>query len=152
MALPAHRRARDLGAAGGQRHRAGTHIYTWAADDYVFLLIGVDDQLNRAMLAALPGERAPARTARPSSRESPESSGAEASPRPRRRRYHRRVLALIAYGVATVGSLLALILRLVGADATVTFGVSAVAIGGLAYILGHATEQLGAAAGASAAS
>ena len=39
---------------------AGTHIYTWAADDYVFLLIGVDDQLNRAMFAALPGERAPA--------------------------------------------------------------------------------------------
>ena len=36
---------------------AGTHIYTWAADDYVFLLIGVDDQLNRAMLAALPGKR-----------------------------------------------------------------------------------------------
>ena len=53
------------------------------------------------------------------------------------------MLALIAYGVATVGSLLALILRLVGADATITFGVSAVAIGGLAYILGHATEQLG---------
>src|SRR4029079_8922493 len=48
---------------------------------------------------------------------------------------------------ATVGSLLALTLRLVGADATITFGVSAIAIGGLAYILGHATEQLGAAAG-----
>jgi Ca2+:H+ antiporter len=57
------------------------------------------------------------------------------------------VLALIAYGVATVGGVLALILRLVGADATITFGVSAVAIGGLAYIIGHATEQLGAAAG-----
>ncbi|MGH2358124.1 MAG: calcium/proton exchanger [Candidatus Limnocylindria bacterium] len=57
------------------------------------------------------------------------------------------MLALIAYGVATVGSVLALILRVVGADATITFGVSAVAIGGLAYILGHATEQLGAALG-----
>jgi hypothetical protein len=64
---------------------AGTHIYTWAADDYVFLLIGVDDQLNRAMFAALPGERAPARTPRPSptqAAESPEASGAEASPSP----------------------------------------------------------------------
>ena len=63
------------------------------------------------------------------------------------------MFALIAYGIATVGSVLALILRLVGADATVTFAVSAVAIGGLAYILGHATEQLGAGrAHASAAS
>ena len=63
---------------------AGTHIYTWAADDYVFLLIGVDDQLNRAMFAALPGEAAPAETrghadrARPR----PESAGTEASPSP----------------------------------------------------------------------
>jgi hypothetical protein len=63
---------------------AGTHIYTWAADTYVFLLIGVDDQLNRAMLAALPGERAPAQTPRPSpsGEESPEASGAEASSSP----------------------------------------------------------------------
>jgi hypothetical protein len=63
---------------------AGTHIYTWAADDYVFLLIGVDDALNRAMLAALPGERAPAQTPRPtpSGAESPEASGAEASASP----------------------------------------------------------------------
>ncbi len=64
---------------------AGTHIYTWAADDYVFLLIGVDDQLNRALLAALPGERAPAATPRPSPSEaaaSPAASGAEASPSP----------------------------------------------------------------------
>ena len=57
------------------------------------------------------------------------------------------MFARIAYGIATVGSVLALILRVVGADATVTFAVSAVAIGGLAYILGQATEQLGAAAG-----
>ena len=64
---------------------AGTHIYTWAADEYVFLLIGVDDQLNRAMLAALPGEQTPAQTPRPSPTEpaeSPESSGAEASSSP----------------------------------------------------------------------
>ncbi|HEY7847833.1 MAG TPA: hypothetical protein VIC83_06545 [Candidatus Limnocylindria bacterium] len=63
---------------------AGTHIYTWAADDYVFLVIGVDDDLNRAMVAALPGERAPAATPRPSpsGAESPGASGAEASPSP----------------------------------------------------------------------
>ena len=57
------------------------------------------------------------------------------------------MFARIAYGIATVGSLLAVILRVVGADATLTFAVSAVAIGGLAFILGQATEQLGAAAG-----
>jgi hypothetical protein len=39
---------------------AGTMIYTWAADGYVFLLIGVDDGLNRALFKALPGERAAA--------------------------------------------------------------------------------------------
>ncbi|HEX5578230.1 MAG TPA: hypothetical protein VFY43_01025 [Candidatus Limnocylindria bacterium] len=59
---------------------AGTHIYTWSADGYVFLLIGTDDRLNRAMLAALPGERAPAATPRPSPAQ-PEGS-AEASPSP----------------------------------------------------------------------
>ena len=64
---------------------AGTHIYTWAADDHVFLLIGTDDRLNRAMLAALPGERAPASTPRPSPTEppaSPAGSEAEASSSP----------------------------------------------------------------------
>ncbi|MEP6469652.1 MAG: hypothetical protein ABJC24_07760 [Chloroflexota bacterium] len=45
---------------------AGTMIYTWAADEYVFLLIGVDDRLNRALFEALPGENAPAATPRPS--------------------------------------------------------------------------------------
>jgi Ca2+:H+ antiporter len=53
----------------------------------------------------------------------------------------------IAYGVSIVGSVIALALRLAGADATLTFAVSALAIGGLAYTLGQATEQLGAAAG-----
>ena len=62
---------------------AGTHIYTWTAEEYVFLMIGTDDRLNRAMLAALPGERAPAATPRPSPTqpaESPVGSEAEASP------------------------------------------------------------------------
>lgn len=48
---------------------AGTMIYTWSGEGFVFLLIGVDERLNRAMLAALPGE---AKTA---------SAGASASPR-----------------------------------------------------------------------
>lgn len=38
---------------------AGTHIYTWAADHYVFLMIGTDEKINQAMLAALPGETPP---------------------------------------------------------------------------------------------
>lgn len=53
---------------------AGTMIYTWAADEYVFLLIGVNDDVNRAILAALPGEPPPTPTPRPS--RSPASSGA----------------------------------------------------------------------------
>jgi hypothetical protein len=54
---------------------AGTMIYTWAADEYVFLLIGVDDALNRALLAALPGEPLPTPTPRPS--RSPAASDSE---------------------------------------------------------------------------
>ncbi len=53
---------------------AGTMIYTWAAAGYVFLLIGVDDAVNRAILAALPGEPPPTPTPRPS--RSPVGSGA----------------------------------------------------------------------------
>ena len=53
----------------------------------------------------------------------------------------------VAYAISIIGSLVALPLRVLNADATLTFAVSAVAIGGLAYTLGHATEQLGAAAG-----
>lgn len=59
---------------------AGTMIYTWAADGFVFLMIGVDDRVNRALFAALPGERAP-RSSGPSA--SPSGSGepsASASP------------------------------------------------------------------------
>jgi len=50
---------------------AGTMIYTWAADEYVFLLIGVDDSLNRALLAALPGEPLPTPSPRPSTSQRP---------------------------------------------------------------------------------
>jgi hypothetical protein len=52
---------------------AGTMIYTWAADEYVFLLIGVDDALNRALVAELPGEPLPTPSPRPS--RSPAASG-----------------------------------------------------------------------------
>lgn len=41
----------------------GTRVYTWAADGIVFLMIGVDEAQNLAMLAALPGEPAPSPTA-----------------------------------------------------------------------------------------
>jgi len=53
----------------------------------------------------------------------------------------------IAYGVSAVGTLAAVAMRFTGVDATITFGVAALAILGLAFTLGHATEQLGAAAG-----
>jgi hypothetical protein len=48
---------------------AGTHIYTWSSGDIVFLLIGVDDAVNRAIIEQLPGEAAP--TPAPSPSESP---------------------------------------------------------------------------------
>jgi Ca2+:H+ antiporter len=57
------------------------------------------------------------------------------------------MFARIAYALSIGGTILAGILRFTNADPTITFGVSAVAILGLAYTLGHATEQLGIAAG-----
>jgi hypothetical protein len=56
---------------------AGTMIYTWSSGEYVFLLIGVDDAVNRAIVEALPGEPAP--TPSPAASESPDSA-ASASP------------------------------------------------------------------------
>jgi hypothetical protein len=50
---------------------AGTHIYTWSSGEYVFLLIGVDDAVNRAMIEALPGEPAPTPSPTPTVRASP---------------------------------------------------------------------------------
>jgi Ca2+:H+ antiporter len=57
------------------------------------------------------------------------------------------MLARIAYSLAIGGTVVTLALRVLGADETLTFGVSALTILGLAYTLGHATEQLGIAAG-----
>ena len=44
---------------------AGTHVYTWSSGEFVFLLIGVDDALNRGLIEALPGEPAPSPTPTP---------------------------------------------------------------------------------------
>lgn len=57
------------------------------------------------------------------------------------------MFARIAYGLSIGGTILTLALRILGADDTLTFGVAALTILGLAYTLGHATEQLGIAAG-----
>ena len=57
------------------------------------------------------------------------------------------MLSRIAYGISILGTIATIGLRVLGADDTLTFGVSALTILGLAYTLGHATEQLGIAAG-----
>lgn len=44
----------------------GTRVYTWATDDLVFLMIGVDDALNQALLGQLPGEPPPTPSPEPS--------------------------------------------------------------------------------------
>lgn len=71
------------GEAGGHRvwvrpednaTAAGTMIYTWASGEYLFLLIGVDDAVNRAIVAALPGEPAPSPTAVPSATGEPSAA------------------------------------------------------------------------------
>jgi len=49
----------------------GTRVYTWAVDGLVFLMIGVDEAQNLAMLAALPGQPAPTPTPLPSASGSP---------------------------------------------------------------------------------
>lgn len=56
----------------------GTRVYTWVADDLVFLMIGVDEAQNLALLAGLPGEAPPTPTPAPSTSGSP-SAGPSAS-------------------------------------------------------------------------
>jgi hypothetical protein len=51
---------------------AGTHVYTWSSGDVVFLLIGVNERVNRAIIGQLPGEPAP--TPRPDPSRSPSPS------------------------------------------------------------------------------
>jgi hypothetical protein len=57
----------------------GTHLYTWSSGEFVFLLIGVDDAVNRAIVEQLPGEPAPSPTPLPSRSGSP-SAAPSASP------------------------------------------------------------------------
>ena len=45
---------------------AGTMVYTWSSGEVVFLLIGVEDATNRALIEQLPGEPAPSPTPVPS--------------------------------------------------------------------------------------
>ena len=59
---------------------AGTHLYAWSSGEFVFLLIGVDDALNQALVATLPGEPAPSPSPAPSVSGAPPS--AEPSPTP----------------------------------------------------------------------
>jgi hypothetical protein len=60
---------------------AGTMIYTWSAGEFVFLLIGVDDALNQALVAALPG-MAPEATPSPTAGGSGSPAPATPSPSP----------------------------------------------------------------------
>ena len=78
-----HREPWTLSEAGGHQvwvrpeddaTAAGTMIYTWSSGDLVFLLIGVDDAVNRAIVAALPGEPAPSPTPVPSGSAAPSPS------------------------------------------------------------------------------
>jgi Ca2+:H+ antiporter len=57
------------------------------------------------------------------------------------------LLSTTAYAISIAGTIATVVLRVVGADPSLTFGLSAVTILALAYVLGQATEQLGAAAG-----
>ena len=57
---------------------AGTHLYTWSSGEFAFLLIGVDDALNRALVEALPGEPAPS----PRTTPTPSASASEEAPTP----------------------------------------------------------------------
>jgi hypothetical protein len=52
----------------------GTRVYTWAADDLVFLMIGTDEAQNLAMLGGLPGEAPPTPSPIPSVSGSPSAA------------------------------------------------------------------------------
>lgn len=73
----------SLGEAGGHQvwirpednaTAAGTMIYTWSSGEYVFLLIGVDEAVNRAIIEQLPGEAAPSPTPLPSATTDPSAT------------------------------------------------------------------------------
>ena len=55
--------------SGDRATAAGTVIYTWAGGEFVFLVIGVNDTVNRGLIGALPGEPFPTRPPAPSASE-----------------------------------------------------------------------------------
>lgn len=76
----------ELVEAGGHRvwargednaTAAGTTIYTWSSGEHVFLLIGVDDAVNRAIIEQLPGEAAPSPSPAPTEEGSPGPAATE---------------------------------------------------------------------------
>ena len=52
------------------------------------------------------------------------------------------MLSTTAYAISIAGTIVTVALRVVGADPSLTFGLSAVTILALAYVLGRATERL----------
>ena len=56
-------------------------------------------------------------------------------------------MLIAAFALSAIGTVASLALRFSNADPTLTFGVAALTILALAYLLGHATEQLGISAG-----
>ena len=56
-------------------------------------------------------------------------------------------MLIAAFAVSAIGTVASLALRILDAEPTLTFGVAAITILALAYLLGHATEQLGISAG-----
>jgi hypothetical protein len=84
-----HREPWELSSAGGHAvwvrpednaTALGTMIYTWASGDLVFLLIGVVDTVNRAIIEQLPGEPAPSPSPSPSIGASPSDSPEATAP------------------------------------------------------------------------
>jgi hypothetical protein len=67
---------------GDEATLPGTRLYCWTSGQYLFLLIGVDATLNRAMVSALPGEAAPTATPPPASPSAAASPSAGVSPSP----------------------------------------------------------------------
>jgi hypothetical protein len=60
--------------AGDAATLPGTMVYAWATGGYLFLMTGVDEAQNLAMLAALPGEPPPSPTPIPSASAPPSAS------------------------------------------------------------------------------
>jgi hypothetical protein len=60
---------------GDNATRQGSQIYTWSSGEFVFLVIGVNEDVNVALISALPGEPSPTPTPSPDSSVEPSGSG-----------------------------------------------------------------------------